>query len=218
MRSVSSVRVRVAVVAAIAGAVIVAGALAVVGVMLAGTVSADASFVSRVGSLQSGTTDNAPPPHQLAAFNFLLGKYTCSAVSAPGATPVITTWTTTKALDGNYYQMSIKAPLPGGGTALASWTFGWDAVDLNYFAGYFDSTGAFGTASSRGWRNGQFKFPGNYTYVVTPGGTAGVGKGVHLNSQDDFRILGPGHFTDTLTVLLDGQWSTKGSDDCRLAS
>ena len=205
--------------AAIAGAVLVAGVLLVGAVMLTGTVSADAAFVSRVGSLQSGQTGvNAPPPHQLAALNFLLGTYTCSAVSSPGAAPVTTTWTTTKVLDGNYYQMSIKAPLPRGGTAWASWTFGWDAVDLNYIAGYFDSTGAFGAASSHGWQNGQFKFPGNYTYVITPGGTAGVGKGVHLSSQDDFRILGPGHFTDSLTALLDGQWTPKGSDDCHLTS
>lgn len=186
------------------------------GVTLAESGSAGTAPAARAGLLKTRSLAVvSQPAHQLAELNFLVGTYTCRAVSAPGAPPATSTWTTEKVLDGNYYQMSISAPLPGGGTAVASWTFGWDSVDLNYFAGYFDSTGTFGTAVSAGWKNGQLRFPGNYTYMVTPGGIDGVGKGEHINSQDDFAIIGPDHFTDSITVYLNGKWTPKGSDDCR---
>jgi hypothetical protein len=210
---------RIAVVTLAAGAAVITGVAVITGIAVAETVSADASLVSHATDLQDGaTTHLAPPPHQLTALNFLLGTYNCAAVSAPGAKPVNATWTTTKILDSNYYQMTIKAPLPGGGTALANWTFGWDSIDFNYFGGYFDSTGAFGVATSTGWHDGHFKFPGNYTYVDVSGGASGVGEGMHLTTQDDFTIVGPGHFTDTITVFLNGQWTPKGSDDCRLTN
>jgi hypothetical protein len=156
-----------------------------------------------------------PPAHQLTQLDFLLGTFTCITDPVPGTAQRTSTWSTSKILDGNYYQMSIRAPLPGQGTALALWTFGWDSVDLAFVAGYFDNTGTTGTATSAGWQDGHLKFPGGYVYVVTPGGVSGIGKGLHITSQDDLTIVGPGHFHDTTSVLENGQWTPKGGDDCR---
>lgn len=188
----------------------------VAGVALTGAGSAAAVPVThaKTGQARSTAVLN-PPAHQLTELDFLLGTFTCLTDPAPGAAQHTSTWTTSKILDGNYYQMSIRAPLPGQGTALASWTFGWDSVDLAYIAGYFDNTGTTGTATSAGWQDGHLKFPGGYVYVVTPGGVSGIGKGLHITSQDDFTIIGPGHFHDTTSVLENGQWISKGGNDCR---
>jgi len=164
-------------------------------------------------------TDSAhvlnPAPHQMAQLNFLLGSFRCLTPPVPGVGRLTMYETTSKILDGNYYQMIIKIPLSGTVALGGYWIFGWDALDHNYTAQYFDNMGTMGTTTSPGWQNGHFKFTGQYIDVLKAGGVSGLGKGWHITSQDDLAITGPGRYSDSSTYVQGGHWKSAGVTDCQ---
>jgi hypothetical protein len=196
-------------------AAVVAMAL-VASAALAGAESASAVPVNhaKTSRAESATVLN-PPAHQMSELDFMLGKYTCLTAPFPHLGRLTMYESTRKILDGNYYQMTVKLLIPGEGLFTAYWTLGWDSVDHNYIAQYFDNTGTTGTATSTGWQDGHLKFPGQYVKVVTPGGASGIGKGAQETAQDDFFIVGPGHYIDASSVLQNGQWVSAGANDCQ---
>lgn len=185
-------------------------------VMGSGTVGAVPVPHTQTEHSKSTTVLN-PPAHQMAALNFLLGEYKCLTTPAPGLGRVTIYETTHKILDGNYYQMLVKIPVPGG-TVAGYWTLGWDPVDQNYIAQYFDNRDTTGTDTSAGWQDGHLKFSGPYVRVVTTGGVSGVAKGGQTTSQDDFVIVQPGHYIDYGSRTVNGQWISTGYADCHQIS
>lgn len=155
-----------------------------------------------------------PAPHQMAQLNFLLGSYTCLQTLFG----LKAQETTSKILDGNYYQMVVKAPIPQLGTVIAYWTFGWDPIDHNFVAQYFDNTGTTGVATSPGWRDGHLKFIGQNIAVTKAAGVSGYGEGAKIESLDDLIITGSGKFTDTSRYLKDGTWISGGASWCTKGS
>jgi hypothetical protein len=187
----------------------IAATALVASVALTGAGSAGATPVAHAQTNQTAVLN--PAAHQMAELNFLLGRYKC--LSTPGD---LTTYeSTSKILDGNYYQMVVKFFIPGAGMFTAYWTLGWDSVDHNYIGQYFDNLGTTGTATSAGWQNGHLKFPGQYVKVVTPGGASGAGQGARQTAQDDFVSVGPGHYIDSGSVLQNGQWVSASGSDCQ---
>jgi hypothetical protein len=187
---------------------------AVVSVALIGVGPADAipspnTIANRADS--TGTFD--VPAHQMAELNFLLGNYTCTI--APGETDQETT---RKIFDGNYYQQTVTLHIAGEGTLETVWTLGWNPVNLNFVAQYFDNLGNSGTGTSPGWQDGHLKIKGTYVIVYAPGGASGIGVGLHETGYDDFQIIGPGHYTDTSYGLSKGKWITEGVGNCRQSS
>jgi hypothetical protein len=190
-------------------AVVAAAIIATVVFTGAGSSSATPNTHAQINQTKSAVVLN-PPPHQMAQLNFLLGDYKC--FNALGLTM---SESTRKILDGNYYQMEIAIPIPHAGTYSAYWTLGWDSIDHNYIAQYFDNTGTVGTATSSGWQNGHFKLSGQYIDVVKPGGVSGISKGARITSQDDLVITGQGRYTDTSSYVQNGKWETAGTSDCQ---
>jgi hypothetical protein len=148
----------------------------------------------------------------MAELNFLLGSFTCATT---GKTAIYET--TRKVLNGTYYQMEVSEYVPGKGRFIAYWTLGWDPVDLDFAAQYFDNLGNTGTATSAGWKNGQFVLPGRYAIVAVSGGAKGVGRGSPATSKDVFRIVGANHYVDDSYVSRNGKWVSEGGGDCRRA-
>lgn len=157
-----------------------------------------------------------PAAQQMSQLNFLLGSFKCSTAPYPGFGKLPMYETTRKILDGNYYQQVVKITFPGAGTFTADWTLGWDSVDHNYIAQYFDNLGTTGTATSTGWKNGHLVFPGQYVKVVTPGGASGSATGAKETAEDDYTIAGSGHYIDTSEILKDGKWTVAGASNCQL--
>ena len=157
-----------------------------------------------------------PPAHQMAKLDFLLGRYKCVTTPASGGGSITVYETTRKILDGNYYQQVSTFDIPGLGGFTAYWTIGWNPVDLNYIAEYFDNLGITGTSTSAGFKQGAIDFSGPYVDVLTPGGVSGVGKGMHITGKDIFTPNGPGHYTDSSNFLQNGKWALSSTADCRL--
>jgi len=195
-------------------AILATALVASVALMGAGSAGAAPASHAKTNQAKSAAVLN-PPAHQMAELDFLLGGYKCLTAPYPQYGRLTVYESTRKILDGNYYQMTITIPIPGVGTISAYWTFGWDPVDLDYIAQYFDSLGTTGTSTSAGWQNGHLKFRGQYVNVVTPGGVSGVGKGERLAAQDDLTIAGPGHYIDSSSDRPNGQWISTGADDCQ---
>ncbi len=159
-----------------------------------------------------------PAPHQMAELNFLLGNYKCLTAAVPQLGRLAMHESTRKILDGNYYQMIITSTIPGAGTITAYWTFGWDSVDHNYIAQYFDNTGTIGTETSAGWQNGHLKFTGLAIAVLKAGGVSGRSQGWKLTSQDDLVQTGSGRYTDGSNYLANGHWTKGQVYSCQRAS
>ena len=190
-------------------AVVAAAIVATVVFTGAGSSSAMPATHAQTNQTESAAVLN-PPPHQMARLNFLLGEYKC--LTGLGLTM---SESTRKILDGNYYQMEIAIPIPGKGTFTAYWTLGWDSINQNYIAQYFDNMGTIGTATSPGWQNGHLKLSGQYIDVLKPGGVSGISKGIRITSQDDLAITGQGRYTDTSSYVQNGKWETAGTSDCQ---
>ena len=155
-----------------------------------------------------------PAPHQMSELDFLLGEYRgfTSPVPDEGNLTVITK--TVKILDDNWYQMEMTFPTnTDTGTVTGFWTFGWDSVQHQYVAQWYDNLGSYGTATSPGWVDGHFRLTGQYLRVIIAGGTSGVSEGELITSIDDFSFVEPGHLRDDITYLVNGEWAPCGTID-----
>jgi hypothetical protein len=198
-------------------AVVATALIASVALTTGGAAGADPVASAKAQQTESAAVLN-PAAHQMSQLNFLLGSFTCSTAPYPGFGKLPLYETTRKILNGNYYQQEDQVTFPGAGTFTAYWTLGWDPVDHNYTAQYFDNLGTTGTTTSAGWQAGHLTFAGQYVKVVTPGGVSGAGSGAKETAEDDFVIVGPGHYTDTGSVLKNGHWTAGGTDDCQKIS
>lgn len=179
--------------------------------------SATLANQAKINQTQSMAVLN-PAAHQMAELNFLLGNYKCLTAPVPGLGRLTMYESTSKILDGNYYQMIVKVNFPGLGALNAYWTLGWDSVNHNYIAQYFDNTGTIGTTTSPGWQNGHFKLTGPYVAVSKPGGVKGIGQGMRITSQDDLAMTGPGRYSDSSSWLKNGHWTSPSVSDCQRVS
>jgi hypothetical protein len=156
-----------------------------------------------------------PAPHQMSELAFLLGEYRCITSPVPDEGNLAIIMKTKSILDGNWYEMEMTIPTnTDTGTITGWWTFGWDSVQHQYIAQYFDNLGSYGTATSPGWVDGHFRLTGQYLRVIIAGGTSGESEGEMITSIDDFSFIAPGHLRDDITYLVNGKWEPCGTIDC----
>jgi hypothetical protein len=179
---------------------------------LTGVVPAGAIPVPNANTDSSGTLN--PLPHQMTEFNFLLGTFKCTVPDSEGLKDIETT---RKIFNGEYYQQTATLYIPGEGTVAGIWTIGWDPVNHHFSAQYYDNVGNSGAGTSPGWQDGNLRILGNYVIVDISGGISGVGAGLHETGEDDFQVVGPGHYTDTNYSLKNGKLVKGGVSDCRQA-
>jgi hypothetical protein len=185
-----------------------AGALgAALGLTLIFTVPAGAA--SPAQHQHTPVSDLLPPPPQMRSLYAILGSYKCADQPPPGVAPQDLYVTSTKMLGGNYVSSDVEIPNVVRGQDI----IGWDPVDGNYFEFYEDDWGSSGTATAPGWDNGHLIFKGSTIQVLSPSST-GHAQGLRLDGQNDYQVLGPGHYTDTATTFLPNGTSSVHIYDC----
>jgi hypothetical protein len=173
-------------------------------------VPASATPAAQSGPGHSANSDPLAPPPQMSSLYPMVGSYKCDDHPSPGVSPSTLYETNTKGLGGHQLVSSVQIrPNVLSGQAV----FGWDPVDGRYFGFYDDNWGSSYTETSPGWVNGHLIFTGTIIQVEAPSAT-GHASGIDLGLENDYQILGPGHFTDSQTITVPGGKSVQHNYDC----
>ncbi|MEO5876850.1 MAG: hypothetical protein ABIS86_19900 [Streptosporangiaceae bacterium] len=154
-----------------------------------------------------------PPPPQVKGLDFLLGSFECAYTPPPGGSPSVTYTKTRRALGGHYYDTEVRIE-PGSLRGFAS--YGWNPVEGTFISQYHDDWGSSANYVSPGWKDGHLVFTGRLLQVITPSAT-GKAPGVWMDIQEDYHLLGRGHFTSVQTFTLPSGVTLQGTSDCRRA-